>query len=82
MNITRLHHNVCVEMLVWNVMNVQYVGTADRRLSFGQSADNLATALDVEPQGQGFFAHGVRTEAPLGADSFYRLATSVLCLLA
>ncbi len=46
-----------------------------------QASDNLAPVLDVVPQGQqGFLTHGGWTEAPLGADSFYRLATSVLCL--
>lgn len=44
------------------------------------AADNLATVLDVEPQGQGDFTRGGWTEAPMGADSFYRLATSVPCL--
>lgn len=67
-------------MLVWCEIDLKYcISGWLLNDCLGQLADNLATALDVEPQGQGVL-HGSWTEAPLGADSFYRLATSVMCL--
>lgn len=53
-----------------------------QKSSFSQTADNLAAPLDVKPRGQGVFTPGSWTKVPQGADSFYRLATSALCLAA